>query len=45
MRSSCVTRSYVILDYADPSMNRDLTRFAAARDALKAQGFDDGRDR
>jgi uncharacterized membrane protein len=32
---------YVILDYADPSMNRDLTRFAAARDALKAQGFDE----
>ncbi|MDP9245730.1 MAG: DUF2079 domain-containing protein [Chloroflexota bacterium] len=30
---------YAILDYADPSMNRDLARFAAARAALTALGF------
>lgn len=30
---------YAILDYADPSMNRDLARFAAARAALVALGF------
>ena len=30
---------YAILDYADPSMNRDLARFAAARGALLALGF------
>ncbi|HEX6061951.1 MAG TPA: hypothetical protein VF001_07755, partial [Candidatus Limnocylindria bacterium] len=32
---------YVILDYADPSMNRDLARFADARAAIVAQGFDE----
>jgi len=32
---------YVILDYADPSMNRDLARFADARAAIIAQGFDE----
>jgi uncharacterized membrane protein len=32
---------YVILDYADPSMNRDLARFAGARAALLAKGFDE----
>jgi uncharacterized membrane protein len=30
---------YVILDYADPSMNRDLTRFAQVRSAMIASGF------
>ncbi|MDQ6858408.1 MAG: DUF2079 domain-containing protein, partial [Chloroflexota bacterium] len=30
---------YAILDYADPSMNRDLARFAAARGALLKLGF------
>jgi uncharacterized membrane protein len=32
---------YVILDYADPSMNRDLARFAEIRAAMLAQGFDE----
>jgi hypothetical protein len=32
---------YVILDYADPSMNRDLGRFADARAAIIGQGFDE----
>jgi uncharacterized membrane protein len=32
---------YAILDYADPSMNRDLARFAAARAAMLAKGFDE----
>jgi hypothetical protein len=32
---------YVILDYADPSMNRDPTRFADVRAAMVAQGFDE----
>jgi hypothetical protein len=32
---------YVILDYADPSMNRDLVRFTDARAAIMAQGFDE----
>jgi uncharacterized membrane protein len=30
---------YVVLDYADPSMNRDLTRFAQVRSAMIAKGF------
>jgi hypothetical protein len=30
---------YVILDYADPSMNRDLSRFAQVRSAMIAKGF------
>ena len=30
---------YVILDYADPSMNRDLARFAEVRAAVLAAGF------
>ena len=32
---------YAILDYADPSMNRDLTRFAPVRAAILATGFDE----
>ena len=32
---------YVILDYADPSMNRDLARFAEVRTAMLAKGFDE----
>jgi hypothetical protein len=32
---------YVILDYADPSMNRDLARFADTRAAIIARGFDE----
>jgi hypothetical protein len=32
---------YVILDYADPSMNRDVGRFTQAREALRAAGFDE----
>jgi uncharacterized membrane protein len=32
---------YAILDYADPSMNRDPARFAAVRAAMLAQGFDE----
>ena len=32
---------YVILDYADPSLNRDLARFGEARAAMLAQGFDE----
>ncbi len=32
---------YVILDYADPSMNRDLVLFADARAAIIARGFDE----
>ena len=32
---------YAILDYADPSMNRDLTRFEAIRAAMLAKGFDE----
>jgi hypothetical protein len=32
---------YAILDYADPSINRDLTRFAALRAAMLATGFDE----
>jgi uncharacterized membrane protein len=32
---------YAILDYADPSMNRDLARFAAARAAIEALGFNE----
>ncbi|MHB8631019.1 MAG: DUF2079 domain-containing protein [Candidatus Limnocylindria bacterium] len=32
---------YVILDYADPSMNRDLARFDEARAAIVAKGFDE----
>jgi uncharacterized membrane protein len=32
---------YAILDYADPSMNRDLGRFDEVRAALIAKGFDE----
>ena len=32
---------YVILDYADPSMNRDSARFADVRAAMIARGFDE----
>lgn len=32
---------YVILDYADPGMNRDAARFAETRAALLAKGFDE----
>lgn len=32
---------YVILDWADPSMNRDPVRFAEARAAVIAEGFDE----
>jgi uncharacterized membrane protein len=32
---------YVILDYADPSMNRDPQRFSEARDAFRSAGFDE----
>jgi hypothetical protein len=32
---------YAILDYADPSMNRDLARFGAVRAAMLAKGFDE----
>ena len=32
---------YAILDYADPSMNRDLARFGTARAAMLAKGFDE----
>ena len=32
---------YAILDYADPGMNRDLARFAEARAALLATGFEE----
>ena len=32
---------YVILDYADPDMNRDLARFADDRSAMLAKGFDE----
>lgn len=32
---------YVILDFADPALNRDPVRFAAARAALIAKGFDE----
>ena len=32
---------YVILDYADPGMNRDLARFGEARAALLATGFEE----
>jgi uncharacterized membrane protein len=32
---------YAILDYADPSMNRDLARFGAIRAAMLAKGFDE----
>ena len=32
---------YVILDYADPGMNRDRARFAESRAALLAKGFEE----
>ncbi|HEV2249548.1 MAG TPA: DUF2079 domain-containing protein [Candidatus Limnocylindria bacterium] len=32
---------YVILDWADPDLNRDPARFAAARAAMLAKGFDE----
>lgn len=32
---------YVILDYADPSMNRDLVRFNETRAAVIAKGFEE----
>lgn len=32
---------YVILDYADPSMNRDPVRFAEARAAMLGKGFEE----
>ena len=31
----------LLLDFADPSMNRDLARFADARAAMLAKGFDE----
>lgn len=32
---------YVVLDYADPGMNRDLARFADERTAILAKGFEE----